>query len=602
MPVLLVCSSLTKSFGADPLFENVSFAIQDRDRLGLVGPNGSGKSTLLRILAGQIEPDNGLASPRKGVRLGYVPQDAVFEPGITARQVLEDALASEHAENEEKTSRIVSTLGKAGFMSDSMEAASLSGGWKKRLAIARELVRLPDLLLLDEPTNHLDFEGILWLERLLTGASFASIVVSHDRYFLENVALQMAELNPMYAEGIFRVDGNYSRFLEKKEEYLESQAKRQEALETKVRREIEWLQRGAKARTTKAKARIDEAGRLIDELTDLNNRARTSTTRIDFTASERQTKKLIEVRALKKSLGGRQLFSGLNLKLSPGVRLGLLGLNGSGKTTLLRLLSCELEPDTGVIDCADNLQVVYFDQHREQLDLTVTLRRALCPQGDSVIFRGRPIHVAGWAKRFLFRQEQLEMPISRLSGGERARVLIARLMLQPADVLLMDEPTNDLDIPTLEVLEESLSDFPGALVLVTHDRFLLDRVSTVVLGLDGAGGAEMFADYWQWEQARLTRKQQPVAKPSPKPDATPPTPAEPGRKRLSYMEGREYEQMEARIVQAEEELDKWKAAIQAPDVVADGRRLQEAYDKMQAAQQAVDSLYSRWAELEAKIG
>ncbi len=598
MPVLLICHSLSKSFGAQPLFENVSLALSDGDRLGLIGPNGSGKSTLMRIFAGQMEPDGGTTSVRKGVKLGYVPQDADFPTGITVGDVMREALRGEHIEDEERSARIASTLGKAGFSGGDDEAASLSGGWRKRLAIARELVRMPDILLLDEPTNHLDFEGILWLERLLAGAPFASVVVSHDRYFLENVALQMAELDRVYPEGMFRVEGNYSRFLEKKEEYLEAQAKRQEALETKVRREIEWLKRGAKARTTKAKARIDEAGRLIDELAGMTERSRTATTRIDFTASERQTKKLIETTALSKTLGGRTLISSLNLKLSPGVRLGLVGLNGSGKTTLLRILSGELEPDAGALERADKLKVVYFDQHREQLNPADTLRRSLCPAGDSVIYRGRPVHVAGWAKRFLFRQEQLEMPVGRLSGGEKARVLIAKLMLEEADVLLLDEPTNDLDIPTLEVLEESLADFPGALVLVTHDRFMLDRVSTVVLALDGQGGTEFFADYWQWERDRLSRKPARVEKDAePKPQ---PVPFMAAKKRLSYMESREFDQMESKILAAEEELDKWKAAIQAPDIVSDAKRLQEAYEAMQTAQAEVEALYARWAELEAK--
>ena len=600
MAVLLVCSSVSKSFGAEPLFENVSFAVNEGDRLGLIGPNGSGKSTLLRILAGQLEPDAGAASPRKGVRLGYVPQDAAFDAGLSVLQVMALALAGEHIEDAEKSARISATLGKSGFTAGAMEAMGLSGGWKKRLAIARELVRAPDILLLDEPTNHLDFEGILWLEKLLAAAPFASVIVSHDRYFLENVAGQMAELNRMYPEGLFRVEGSYSRFLEKQAEYLEAQAKRQESLETRVRREIEWLKRGAKARTTKAKARIDEAGRLIDELAGMTDRAKTSTTRVDFVATDRQTKKLVEMRGVEKSLGGRRLFSGLKLKLSPGMRLGLLGLNGTGKTTLLRLLSGELEPDAGEIERAENLQVVYFDQHREQLNMDDTLRRALCPHGDSVIFRGRPVHVAGWAKRFLFRQEQLEMPVGRLSGGEKARVLIARLMLQPADVLLMDEPTNDLDIPTLEVLEENLTDFPGALVLVTHDRFMLDRVSTIVLGLDGEGGSEFFADYWQWEQARLVCKRAKAEKETP---ARPQPAAEstPAKKRLSYLESREFEQMEAKILAAEVELEKWKAALQAPDVVVDAKRLQHAYDEMQRAQAEVDAHYARWAELGAKI-
>ncbi|MEO8659752.1 MAG: ABC-F family ATP-binding cassette domain-containing protein [Bryobacteraceae bacterium] len=600
MAVLLVCSSVSKSFGSDPLFENVSFAINDGDRLGLVGPNGSGKSTLLKILAGQMDPDTGESSVRKGVRLSYVPQDAAFESGLTAIQVLEEALDGEHMEDDEKQARVSSTLGKAGFPSGSVDAASLSGGWKKRLAIARAVVMAPDILLLDEPTNHLDFEGILWLEKMLASAPFASIVVSHDRYFLENVVNQMAELNRIYPEGIYRSEGNYSRFLEKKDEYLVAHAKRQDALETKVKREVEWLRRGAKARTTKSKARIDEAGRLIGELGGMNERSRSSTTRIDFTSSDRQTKKLIETKGISKTLGGRALFRDLNLKLSPGMRLGLLGLNGSGKTTLLRLLNGEITPDSGEIDKAENLQVVYFDQLRQQVDPEETLRRALCPHGDSVIFQGRTVHVAGWARRFLFKQEQLEQPIGRLSGGEKARVLIARLMLQPADVLLMDEPTNDLDIPTLEVLEDSLSDFPGALVLVTHDRFMLDRVSNIVLALDGEGGSEFYADYWQWEQARLTRRPSKAERDAAK--ATAAAPVTPAKKRLSYKESREFEQMEASILMAEENLERWKTAIQAPDVVVDARRLQEAYDKLQGAQIEVDALYARWAELEAKNG
>ena len=256
-----------------------------------------------------------------------------------------------------------------------------------------------------------------------------------------------------------------------------------------------------------------------------------------------------------KQLGGRTLFRELSLILRPGVRLGLVGANGSGKTTLLRILNSEISPDSGTVERADKLRVVYFDQNRQHLDPTVTLRKALAPDGDSVIYRDQPVHVAGWAKRFLFRAEQLETAVGRLSGGEQARVLIARLVLQPADLLLLDEPTNDLDISTLEVLEDSLLDFPGALVLVTHDRYLLDRVSTTVLGLGGEGGAEMFADYSQWEQAQSARRK-------PRPAAVKPPPevaSAAARKRLSYLDSREWETMEEKILRAEESLENKKA-------------------------------------------
>ncbi len=427
------------------------------------------------------------------------------------------------------------------------------------------------------------------------------MIISHDRYFLENVATEMAELNRTYADGIFKVEGNYGAFLERRTAHLAAQAKLQESLEIRVRREVEWLRRGAKARTTKSKARIGSAGRLIEELADVTARSRQSSAAIDFTASDRRSKKLIEVSGLEKSAGGRVLFRGLNFRLSPGMRLGLVGANGTGKTTLLRLLTGELAADAGTVERADNLRIVYFDQDREAVDPTLTLRKALAPDGDSVIFRERVVHVAGWAKRFLFRGDQLEQPVARLSGGETARLLIARLMLQPADVLLLDEPTNDLDIPTLEVLEENLTDFPGALVLVTHDRFLLDSVSTDVLGLDGEGGGQLYADYHQWEQEIARRKTEAthrVPEREVKAAAAVPSPA---KKKLSYIDAREWETMEARILEAEEILEAKKTLLHDPAVVVDGVRLQQVYAEMQQAQAAVDTLYARWAELESKV-
>ncbi len=598
MSLLLNCQSISKSYGAEPLFENVSLTISEGDRLGLIGPNGSGKSTFLQILAGMREPDAGLCTLRKLVRLGYVPQEPTFATGSSIREVLDEALHAEPLEDAEKLARVAAVIGRVGFTDEHVDAATLSGGWRKRLAIARELVRQPDILLLDEPTNHLDLEGILWLEKLLQSAPFACVVVSHDRYFLENVATSMAELNRLYPEGMFRTSGRYSDFLAAKDEFLLTQTKQQETLENRVRRELEWLRRGPKARATKAKARIDNAHRLIDQLDDVTSRNQSSTTRIDFVASERRTKRLIELHGVSKALGGRTLFNNVDLVISPGTRIGITGMNGTGKTTLLRILKGDLEQDGGTLERADNLRIVYFDQERAQLDPTVTLKRALAPEGDSVIYRGNVQHVNGWAKRFLFRPEQFEMPVGRLSGGERARVLIARLMLAEADVLLLDEPTNDLDIPTLETLEDSLQDFPGALVLITHDRYMMDRVSTTIFGLDGEGGAEMFADYSQWEQALAARRQ---AKTVKEPAAAVRVKSAPATKRHSYLEAREWESMEQRIMEAEETLAARQAALDDASQSGDAARAHEAYDAVLAAQSAVDALYSRWGELEAKL-
>ena len=584
--VLISAESLSKSYTSRPLFENLNFTISEGDHIGLVGPNGSGKSTLLKILAGMEDADSGTRAVRKRLRVGYVPQDPIFAPGRTVQQVLEDALG------QDDPGRISMTLGKAGFTDRDAATETLSGGWRKRLAIARELVTEPDVLLLDEPTNHLDVEAILWLEGLLKSEPEAFVVVSHDRYFLDNVARRMLELNRVYPAGMLQTEGGYSDFLEKRDELLKNEAAYQETLANLVRREIEWLRRGPKARTTKAKSRIQSAGKLIEELDDSRERARVSTASIDFAATDRKTKRML----VAEGIGKRQLFSGLDILLTPGTRLGILGPNGSGKTTLLRVIIGELEPDAGKIECADRLRVVYFEQNRESLDPTLTLKRALAPEGDSVMHQDRPVHVASWAKRFLFRPEQLETSVSKLSGGEKARIVLARLMLQPADLLVLDEPTNDLDIPTLDVLEESLLEFRGALVLVTHDRYLLDRVSTQILALDGKGGAGYFADYAQWESHRegAGGVSQPDARDRKSGKAAP------KKSRLSYLEQREYDTLETRLLEAEERLAKAQKAAEDPKIAADATALQERFAEVTAAQEEVERLYVRWSELDSR--
>ena len=476
---------------------------------------------------------------------------------------------------------------------------TMSGGWKKRLALARALVQDAELLFIDEPTNHLDLEGVLWLEALLKDAQFAFVLISHDRVFLENVTNRVVELHPAYAEGYLSVNGTYSDFLAQREDYLAAQAHREDALQTQVKREIEWLRRGAQARSTKAQGRIQQAGQMMDALAELKFRnSQSKTAGVDFTASGRQTRDLLVAKDLGKALGGRTLFSHLDLTLAPGTRLGLIGPNGSGKTTLIKLLTGEIAPDSGLVKRADGLRVVLFDQARQQLDKSLSLRDALSPNSDTVTFRGSPMHVSGWAKKFLFQTDQLNTPIRVLSGGEQARILIANLMLQAADVLILDEPTNDLDIPTLEVLEDSLASFPGALVLVTHDRYLLDRVSTHLLALDGRGGAAYFAGLSQWEAVQ--KPPSPAAAPAaavrPKAPAAPP----PGR--LSTSERRELGQMEAKIEAAESAVSALERQLEDPAVASDAARLQDVWNALPPARDAVSALYVRWEELEAKRG
>ena len=599
MPPILNAQGVTKRFGAVPLFQEISFTVSDGDRIGLIGPNGAGKSTLLKVLGGDEDADSGDVAVRKRARVGYVAQESNFAAGVSVRRVLEAALELAGVAEGEREGRLRETSGRTGFPDLNAEAATLSGGWRKRLAIAEAVVTHPDVLLLDEPTNHLDLAGIVWLEELLNEGSFACVLVSHDRYFLENVATEIVELNRVYADGLLRVKGSYSKFLEGKQAYMEAQSKLQDALKNRVRVEVEWLRRGPKARATKAKARIDNANELIGQLREVNSRVQTASAGIEFSATDRQTKRLVELGDVSVVLGDRKIVEGLNFIITNGMRVGLVGPNGSGKTTLLRLLTGELEPMVGTIKRATGLKIVYFSQMRE-LEEGVTLRRALAQDSDSVVYQGRVVHVASYATKFLFTSEQLNQPVERLSGGERARVLIAKLMLEPADLLLLDEPTNDLDIATLEILEESLLEYTGALVLVTHDRYMLDRVSTVVLGLDGRGGAEAFADYSQWEQWRGVKEAiapKAVASVSAGPGSN-----AGGKKKLSYLEAREFAGIEAAVEAAEARVQRARETIEDPAVAVDAVRLTAALAELETAQAESDGLYARWAELTEKAG
>lgn len=632
MPPILNAQSVTKQFGAVPLFRNISLAVEDSDRIGLIGPNGAGKSTLLALLAGLVEPDSGELAVRKRARAAYVPQNSRFEPGLTVRDVLERAITVAHVGDAEREGQMRELAGRTGFDRLDAEAGSLSGGWRKRLAIAEALVTEPDVLLLDEPTNHLDVAGIEWLEELLTSSSFAAVTVSHDRYFLESTSSQIVELNRVYADGLLRVKGAFSRFLEEKQAYLEAQNRQMESLRNRVRTEIEWLRRGPKARATKAKARIDTAHAMIGQLAQMDARTAAASAEIDFSATQRKTRRLVDfdgvacdVPSVSAIPEAEKLFEGLNFTLTAGMRVGLVGPNGSGKTTLLRLLRGEIEPSAGSIRRAEALRLVYFSQTRE-LDEGVTLRRALAPEGDSVIYRGRPVHVAGWASRFLFSSEQLNQPVRNLSGGERSRVLIARLMLEPADVLLLDEPTNDLDIPTLEILEDNLLEFSGALVLVTHDRYLLNRVATTVVGLDGMGHIGQFADFAQWEswieeqKARVKDQGTPTTTATNRPSGTPAGTGDQAtkslpdgsatdlgsgpavKKKLSYLEAREFAAIEQRVEESDTRLAAAHSRVGDPSIASNAAALQEALSELELARRENDGLYARWAELTEKTG
>lgn len=608
MSSILTCRSISKAYGAQLLFSGLDLVINSEDRIGLIGPNGSGKSTLLKIISGLEDEDSGVIEKRSNLITSYLAQEDHFHEELTPLDNLLEPLASSPLPPEQKLNRAQAMLSRIELMDSELPVSQLSGGWRKRLSICRALMVEPDLLVLDEPTNHLDIEGVIWLEQLIGRGSPLSpptfILVSHDRQFLENCTNRIVELSSAYPGGTFQVDQSYSYFLEKKADFLGQQHRLEEKLANKVRRETEWLRRGPKARTTKAKYRIDEAYRLHDQLDTVkrHNRAGNKVA-IDFSATGRKTKKLMEVSNLGLQRQDTTLFSDLSFTAKPGTRIGLVGRNGCGKSSLLNLLySCvagDTEPDQGKVSSADGLAVVNFAQDRGGINKEISLRRALAPEGDAVVFRDRSVHVVSWAKRFLFRPDQLDTPVGSLSGGEQARILIAELMRQAADLLLLDEPTNDLDIESLDVLEDSLLEFGGAFLLVTHDRYLLDRVCDQVIGFLGDGRIGMYGDYEQWLKD-LQSSSGPAPKEKAKPVIRQPAAKKQKSGRLSYLDQREYDQIEERIMTAEQLSEDLEKQIEDPALAADQKKLQDVWQQLDQARTEVEQLYARWDELEGK--
>jgi ABC transport system ATP-binding/permease protein len=618
MATLLSVQNLTHTHGSRALFRNLTFGIEEGDIIGLIGPNGAGKSTLLQLLAGIMPPTGGTVSQKRGLNVGYVAQESQFRPEATIEQVLLEALENTHLDEIERSIAVEMMLALGEFVEKNVPrdqvATTLSGGWQKRLAILCGLIIEPDVLLLDEPTNHLDLHGVEWLETILQNSRFAAILITHDRAFLENVTSRLMDLNSLYAEGFLCVNGSYSDFVLARLTYQQGQQHTEQALSSQARKEVAWLRRGAKARTTKAKGRIEDAGELLGELEAVKKRnAERRALSAQFTASARRTKQLLQAKNITLTRGDKRLFTDLDVILSPGLKLGIIGPNGSGKSSMLQTFIGELTPDSGEVIPAEKLRLIYFRQDRNTLDRKKTLRETLCPQGDSVEYNGGYLHVVGWAKKFGFAEEKLSIQVGLLSGGEQARVLIATLMIRPADVLILDEPTNDLDIPTLDLLEESLEAFTGALVIVSHDRYLLDKICNQVLILDDNGAEpKYYSDYEQWQTVRQEEAiNSALAAKAARTSATKATPsvvapvATPIAKNtlppLSASERRELSLIEETIQKAEAEVERIEATMLEPKIASDAAKLQEIWDTiLPVAKKEVTRLYARWEELEAR--
>jgi ATP-binding cassette subfamily F protein uup len=609
MAILATARNLGKSFSSRPLFEGVGFTLSEGERIGLIGPNGAGKTTLLRILAGVDSPDQGELALRRGLRVGHVAQVPVFKPGQTVREAVVE-LAANFADADHqwqaaaRADELIARLELSGPQAGAEALVdNLSGGWRKRVALARELVREPELLLLDEPTNHLDVESILWLEKFLAQAPFATVTVTHDRLFLQRVSNRILELDRRNEGGLLSIDGDYATFLERKEELMAAQERQETTMRNTLRRETEWLRRGAKARSTKQQARIQRAEALGETVEELSARNVTGTAGLDFGKAGRQPKRLIEAKGIAKAYAGKSIFQSIDLFLGPGSRLGLIGKNGCGKSTLLRVLVGQESPDSGEVLRADNLKVAYFEQQRESLDPNLTVIDTLCPGGDQVDFRGTWVHVNGYLSRFLFRAEQGKLRVGQLSGGEQSRLALARLMLRPANVLVLDEPTNDLDLATLDVLEDTLINFDGAVLLVSHDRHFLDRTTTSLLAFSDLPGGQVthLVGLSQWEAWYAAELEEIAAAAGRGKPAASRAQSNAPKRKLSYKDQRDFDSIEARIAAAEARLAALEAEQASPALASNASRLVELIGQIESARTDVDALYARWSELEALL-
>ncbi len=625
---------LRKSFGARTLFDGVSFAVDEGEKVGFIGANGSGKTTLFRIAAGEEGMEGGTLALKRGASVGYLAQEPVFGAGETIRSAVSagnaelQAALREYREVAERLAapdsasgrllarqdklmaridvlggwdwqhRVESVLTRLGVSDWDRAVEGLSGGERKRVALARVLLQRPDLLLLDEPTNHLDADTTLWLEELLQEYPGAVMLITHDRYFLDRVVTRMIEVARAELTGY---PGGYTEYLEAKTERQARLAVEQEKRARLIEQELAWVRRSPSARTGKQKARVQrlEATRSKQEEKRLPT---TEAAGFRFGAPPRLGRTVLDLHGISKSYGERVLIERLSTRLRAGERIGVIGPNGAGKTTLLRILIGDETPDAGEVVHGLNTRIAYFDQRREDLDPDTTLLQAVSPQ-DWVMVAGSRVHVRSYLESFLFPTAVHDQKVSSLSGGERNRLLLARLLLEEANLLILDEPTNDLDLSTLQVLESALTDFPGCVLVVTHDRFFLDKVATGLLVFEGEGAVRRHEGsydlYRRLREERETAAAVRDAAPAQPAAKTARRPASP--RKLSWREQKELEGMESAILEAEEARESLGAALWEPTLYADTpEKVAEAAAAFRQANERVEALYARWAELEEK--
>jgi len=638
MPLVAV-DRASIAFGHLPLLDEASLQVEPGERVAVIGRNGTGKTTLLQIVNGDLAPDSGTIWKQAGVRTSRLDQDAplsdarpVFDVVVEGLGDLSELVAAYHHaallvaggstperlerlgrlqhELEERDGwrleqRVEQVLSHLALPADAM-VDTLSGGWRRRVLLARALVSQPDLLLLDEPTNHLDIDAITWLETYLADFPGAVLFVTHDRAFLQRLSTRIVELD---RGRLTSWPGDYAAFLRKKEEWLANEAIQQEKFDKKLAEEEVWLRQGVRARRTRNEGRVRALLQMREERAA--RRAHVGTVRLQVEHADPSGRLVFEAEEVAKSFGGKPVVRGFSTRIMRGDRVGVIGPNGAGKTTLLRMLLGELAPDDGEVRPGANVQVAYYDQQREQLDPERTVFDTVGDGSEVVTVAGRPRHVNGYLHDFLFPPERARSPVKALSGGERNRLLLARLFTRPANVLVLDEPTNDLDLETLELLEAQLVAWPGTLLLVSHDRVFLDNVVTSTLVFEGDGRVrEYVGGYEDWVRVRravaagVAKAAVPAEKRVTPAAAEPGTaagaPGMPGRRRLSYMDQREFDQLPARIEALEAEQEQLHRAVAASEFYKESPdAIKATLGRLEQLQLELLNAYARWDELDS---
>lgn len=626
---IVTLDRVSKSYGEKVLFDDLNLTINDGQRIGLIGINGTGKSTLLKLLAGLESADGGKIIHANHFRVEYLPQQPEFDeqstvleqvfagdsPVMRALLEYEEALAELELQpdDERRQKRLFAAqqqveahgaweaaaaaktvLGKLGITEYQKPVGLLSGGQRKRVAMARALLQPADLLILDEPTNHIDNETAAWLEQFLTKWKGALLMVTHDRYFLDRVTNRIVELD---RGKLYSYDGNYADFLEKKADRLEREAAEESKRQNLLRRELAWLRRGAKARTTKQKARVERAEELRDRKTDKPAEA------LDMAlGGSRLGKKVLELEHIGKSFDSRKLVDDFSCIVLPGDRIGIIGPNGSGKSTLLNMLAGRLQPDEGIIETGPTVKLAYYTQENIEMDESLRVIDYIKEAAEIVTTTdGEKVTAAQMLERFLFPPALQWSPISRLSGGEKRRLYLLRTLMGEPNVLLLDEPTNDLDIQTLTVLEDYLDGFPGAVISVSHDRYFLDRTAEKLFAFEGGGRIRRFegsySDYLDKRQEELSEQSAAAPRSLPAPSAQTPDAKQPSDrpKKLSFKEQKEWDEIEDYIAGLEAKQADLRAKIERTG--SDYMRLQELSAEDKQVSDELDRAMARWAEL-----